>query len=121
MPEFLNHASPITSQVQATTWSEIGLRKRQAREALIPSAWRINVEEYASRSNILDVPLTCGILSQNELHITSHFDAVDLIENIRSGNFSAEEVTIAFCKRAAIVQQLVSRRLLHNSCFETLY
>lgn len=89
------------------TWHEIGVRKRSARDSRIPSAWKIDVEIYASRNNVLDVPLTCGILTSRELHITSDHDAVDLVDKIRSGLFSAEEVTIAFCKRAAIAQQLV--------------
>ncbi|KAH8649195.1 amidase [Xylariales sp. PMI_506] len=90
------------------TWYDIGVRRRAARDQKIPAAWRINTEEYSSRSNVLDVPSTCGVLNSRELHITSDHDAVDLVAKLRSGEFSAEEVTIAFCKRAAVAQQLTN-------------
>ena len=62
----------------------------------------------------MEVPLTCGILSETELKITSDYDATALLEKLRSGVWSVEEVTVAFCKRAAIAQQLVS-----PICFST--
>jgi amidase len=96
----------------AASWSEIGLIKRQKRDRLIPKSWRIDTSSYAERNNVLDVPPTCGILTEKEIDITSNFDAVDIVENIRESVFSAEEVTVAFCKRAAIAQQLVSRDIL---------
>jgi len=32
---------------------------------------------------------------------------VDLVEKLKDGLYTAEETTLAFCKRAAIAQQLV--------------
>ncbi|GME34954.1 hypothetical protein M1821_007645 [Neofusicoccum parvum] len=40
--------------------------------------------------------------------ITSNYDATALLEKIREGEFSAKDVTVAFCKRAAISQQLTN-------------
>jgi amidase len=82
-------------------------RKRQQRESLIPSEWRLQGQITESGS-VLDVPKTCGVLTERELDITSRYDAVDIVHEIRYRHFSAEEVTRAFCKRAAIAQQLVS-------------
>ncbi|RDW71571.1 hypothetical protein BP6252_08134 [Coleophoma cylindrospora] len=106
-PDLQSSAETIVPHAQLH-WSEIGAQKRNTRDALIPGAWRIDVEKYASRINVLDVPLVCGVLSPYELDITSNFDAVDLVEKMRSGTFSVEEVTTAFCKRAAIAQQLTN-------------
>ncbi|KAG9232801.1 amidase signature domain-containing protein [Amylocarpus encephaloides] len=72
------------------TWWE------KTRDSLIPKAWRIDVDAYASRKNVLDLTLT------------SDDDAVDIARKIRSRVFSVEEVTVAFCKRAAIAQQLTN-------------
>ena len=60
------------------------------------------------RGEPLEAAETCGILSAREIEITSRNDAVDIVKKIRSKEYSAEEVTIAFCKRAAIAQQLVN-------------
>lgn len=56
----------------------------------------------------MDVPTSCGILSAEEVRITSDYDAVNLVEEVAKGRYTAEAVTVAFCKRAAIVHQLVT-------------
>lgn len=84
----------------------VGREKREKRDKLIPSEWRIN-PPHSSAKNVKDVPITCGLLTKRELAITSDNDAVDVLEKIKTGQYSAEEVTRAFCKRAAIAQQLV--------------
>lgn len=91
-----------------SSWQEIGLRKRALRDSLIPDTWEIEKKEYPSGSSVLDIPETCGILSADEIEITSRYDAVDIVSLIKEGKFTAEAVTTAFCKRAAIAQQLVS-------------
>jgi amidase len=48
------------------------------------------------------------LLTARELEITCVQDAVVLLEKIHSKEWSAFEVTVAFCKRAAIAQQLVN-------------
>jgi len=47
-------------------------------------------------------------LTARELEITCVQDAVALLEKIHSKEWSAFEVTVAFCKRASIAQQLVN-------------
>lgn len=86
--------------------------------AKIPQEWRLSPElmlgiNATSELNVLDVPRTCGILSAKELDITENYDATALLEHIASRTFSSHEVVLAFCKRAAIAQQLV-RRDWHN-------
>jgi Asp-tRNA(Asn)/Glu-tRNA(Gln) amidotransferase A subunit family amidase len=57
-------------------------------------------------SNVLDIPAKCGILSAREIDITEGYDATALLQKLASKELSAVEVTTAFCKRAAIAQQL---------------
>lgn len=98
------------------TWQEICSEKREKRNNAIPLAWRIpNMETSTAKTNLLEVPSLSGILTENEIHITTDYDAVGIVEAIRERLFTAEAVTTAFCKRAAIAQQLVSSRLPFHS------
>ncbi|KAH7323640.1 amidase [Rhexocercosporidium sp. MPI-PUGE-AT-0058] len=92
------------------TWQEICSLKREQRDNAIPVAWRIpNVENFtAKKTNLLDISTSCGILTEDEVRITSDYDAVGIVEAIREKVFTAEAVTTAFCKRAAIAQQLTN-------------
>ncbi|KAL3484516.1 amidase [Aspergillus germanicus] len=91
------------------SWQEKAAAKRSQCDAAIPLLWRLQPKQlHKSQTNVLDVPRTCGILTDREIHITEDFDATDLIENLARGTFSSLEVTTAFCKRAAIAQQLTS-------------
>ncbi|KAK4621497.1 Putative amidase [Fulvia fulva] len=89
------------------TYLEIGRRKREERQSRIPSEWQIK-GTIESGLDVRDVPAKCGILTIRELEMTSDNDAVDLVAKIRSRKYSAVEVTVAFCKRAAIAQQLTN-------------
>lgn len=48
-----------------------------------------------------------GILTAKELQITEQYTVSQLLEALKSGQLTALEVTVAYCKRAAIAQQLV--------------
>lgn len=89
------------------SWKEICETKQGQRLARIPREWRLSPDTYRGLTNVIDIPETCGILTKEEIRITSQFDALDLVNAIKRGAFSAEAVTVAFCKRAAIAQQLV--------------
>jgi amidase len=91
----------------------IAAEKRLERSNRIPQKWLIEPETFRTFTNVLQVPVTCGILNEAERSITSDHDATALLEELRAGVWSAEQVTVAFCKRAAIAQQLVS----HSSSF----
>jgi amidase len=74
----------------------------------IPADWRVPTEIFQNATNVMDIPLTCGLLNETESQITSNYDATALLEKLKAGVWSVEQVTVAFCKRAAIAQQLVS-------------
>ncbi|KAH8892804.1 amidase [Thozetella sp. PMI_491] len=104
----ISGARDSTIEIGQETWQDIGRQKRTIRDTLIPAHWRIDADKHSLDINVLDVPSKCGVLNDRELHITSDYDALDLVGKIRSGTFSAEEVTIAFCKRAAVAHQLTN-------------
>jgi hypothetical protein len=91
----------------------ISQEKLHANAAKIPKEWLLSskyLENVNADSdlNVLDVPRTCGILNEKEIDITENYDATALLEKIASKQFSSYDVVLAFCKRAAIAQQLVS-------------
>lgn len=88
-------------------WEITGAKKRMERERQIPEMWRLPESVKTSEPNVLDVPNKCGILTPEEISITSDYDALDIVQLTKTGKFSVEAITIAFCKRAAIAQQLV--------------
>lgn len=89
-------------------WHAICKSKQKRRDEAIPQAWRLRFSDQSKDRNVMDVPTSCGILSVEEVRITSDYDAVSLVEEVAKGRFTAEAVTVAFCKRAAIAHQLVT-------------
>ena len=101
------------------TWEFIAAEYQKEAAAKIPREWLLpaKIAESigpSSTQNVLDIPRTCGLLSAEEIDITENYDAVTLSEHLASGKFSSLVVTTAFCKRAAIAQQLVSTQRWGN-------
>ncbi|ORY10554.1 amidase signature domain-containing protein [Clohesyomyces aquaticus] len=101
-------------------WETLAASKRSAVSKKIPLEWRLPsslTSQISSTStlNVLDVPRECGILTSNELDLTEKYDATDLVDLMSSGKVKSYDVTLAFCKRAAIAQQLV------NCCTEIMF
>lgn len=90
------------------SYQAISARKKVQQLDSIPKTWRIPTETFQNATNVMDVPLTCGLLNETESRITSDYDTTALLEKLKAGVWSAEQVTVAFCKRAAIAHQLVS-------------
>ncbi|KAI7199926.1 amidase, partial [Hortaea werneckii] len=91
-------------------WQAIAARKQQERADRIPSQWNLSPSHitHESRTNLLNVPRECGLLSDQELDITENYDASALVVGMSSGKLKAVDVTTAFCKRAAIAHQLTN-------------
>ncbi|CAL3966490.1 unnamed protein product [Diplocarpon coronariae] len=87
-------------------WVAIAARKQSERQSRIPSAWLLRSLPSPETLDVRSIPGTCGILSEQEISITEHHDATSLAEAIQSRVLTAEQVAVAFCKRAAIAQQL---------------
>lgn len=88
---------------ELSSWQKAAQAKRQAILDAIPQKWRI-------QRAVLPVDVTGefiqGYLTPREIEITEA-DAVAITTQTTSGNWSAVEVTEAFCHRAAIAHQLV--------------
>lgn len=95
-------------QPTPAAYKAIAEQKKLEQARKIPREWKIAPEAQQNASSILDMPATCGIMSPLELEITSNHDATALVEGLKEGTWSVEQVTVAFCKRAAVAHQLVS-------------
>lgn len=91
---------------------EVALRAKAGIYDAIPKKWRLTPAqlELADDANVMDIPLTCGLLTAEQIAITEQ-TATELLSKLGLGELSSVEVTEAFCARAAIAHQLVSPAL----------
>ncbi|PLN86170.1 amidase [Aspergillus taichungensis] len=95
-----------------TTWEQKAQAKQAAAAAKIPAEWRLpekllqDLQQQGPAASVLNIPRECGLLTQRELDITETVDATALLARLASRELTSSEVTVAFCKRAAIAQQL---------------
>jgi amidase len=88
-------------------WQDISRRKRAERDSKIPTEWRISTTSDIGRP--IDFLPRCGVLTERDLALTDPtHDATDLLSQLSSGKVTAEDVVRAFCKRAAVAQQLTN-------------
>ena len=92
------------------SWESQAQIARDVLDKSIQKQWLLPAHQLpaAERTNVLDVPRECGLLTEKELEITET-DATGLVENMAVGAWTAEEVLVAFLKRATIGHQLVGR------------
>lgn len=91
----------------AQTWEDRAADKRKRIDDSIPKEWKI--KNLPQEDSVFDFPKKSGLLSPQELAITQS-TASDLVEKLAVGELKAVDVTVAFCKRAALAHQLVSFR-----------
>ncbi|KAJ6110760.1 Amidase [Penicillium sp. IBT 16267x] len=103
---------------QSDSWQAKVARKREDCANRIPSEWRVSDQFMAK----FDAPLSdhkndlirtgairdSGILTDHEIYITEGYTVSGLISALATGSLTSMEVTLAYCKRAAVAQQLVS-------------
>jgi len=87
-------------------WQRIAQRAQLFRDSTIPREWLLNDPVSDDVRNVMKVPYACGVMTEIELALTDK-DATGLLELLKSGRVSSFDVTLAFCKRAAIAHQLV--------------
>ncbi|KAK3715412.1 hypothetical protein LTR37_007140 [Vermiconidia calcicola] len=90
-------------------WQEISKKAREKLYESIPSDWRIPEDKLppAEQKDVTDFPAKSGLLTESELAITDSY-ATDIVKRIAAGEWKAEDVTRAFCKRAAIAHQVIN-------------
>lgn len=78
-------------------------------DASIPKQWLLPADKLPSKDvkSVVDVARHSGLLSARELSITE-MTATALVAGMAAGLLTAEEVVVAFLKRAVIGHQLVS-------------
>jgi amidase len=100
-----------------TPWEDRVTKKRHVCNNKIPPEWRIPKDVLSS----LRLPLAennnnlirkhtvrqSGALTDREYDITEKYTVRELLAALASGTLTSVEVTTAYCKRAAVAQQLV--------------
>lgn len=89
-------------------WEKIAAAKRQTLADSIPKEYRVPKDRQPpdSQLDVTSWPKESGWFSEKELEITGS-SASKILQQIASKTWSSEEVTKAFCKRAAAAHQLV--------------
>ncbi|KAI8178418.1 Acetamidase [Colletotrichum sp. SAR 10_75] len=102
-------------QLDAIPWQELVSKKKQQLAGAIPEKWKLDVslvreltEANEGRLLELDPARRSGVLDDVELDITESNSAVELVNKMALGRLTAIQVVTAFCKRAAVAQQLTS-------------
>lgn len=96
------------------SYPAIAQRKQAHLESQIPAEWKLSASQIPSgmlsledsitnakqyqRVNVMDVPRTCGLLTNKELEITENWDIRGLLRVIAEKRYTAEDVVGAFCK-----------------------
>lgn len=98
-------------------WEAIASRHRSEQQRNIPQEWIISDDQLAKlrgkgtaeegRLIAQDVARKSALLTEKELDITECYNARELLDKIHHKKLTSEEVAVAFCKRAALAQQLV--------------
>jgi len=90
-------------------WTVIAQAKRAQRASKIPESWKIPSELMPSEDtpDVQDWPVNSGFFTSSELAITES-TASEVVKRIATGEWTAEEVMTAVCKRASVAQQLVN-------------
>lgn len=91
-------------------WQNIAKAKRDSVNNLIPESWRLKSIPSAQEQRDVTGTYICQFLSEREVDITET-NAVDIVKHTTTGQWTAEEVTSAFCHRAALAHQLVSEHI----------
>ncbi|KAI1078607.1 amidase [Whalleya microplaca] len=101
-----------------TEWQHITSTHREKQQNNIPKEWKLaegTLKELRGHGTPdegrlikLQAALKAGLLTDKEIAITEKYSAGELLARIARGELTSSETTIAFCKRAAIAQQLTS-------------
>jgi amidase len=85
-------------------WRATARERRKTQAELVPPEWRLkSIPDFTSSIPVIE---SSGILTPLELEITNTTNASTLSIKIQSRTWTSEQITTAFCKRAAIAQQL---------------
>ncbi|RYF29865.1 MAG: hypothetical protein EOO38_32995, partial [Cytophagaceae bacterium] len=86
-------------------WEDVAADKRTRIAASIPAEW--NIKSVPVDQATFDYPVTSGVLSSQEIELTG-LSATELVGRLAKGEVKSVDVTLAFCKRAAVAQALTN-------------
>lgn len=108
---------PSSTMPAATNWESLAAAHRERQLKAIPSQWLLPDDKLATLRNTgtpregrlleSDVVRKSGLLCEKELEITERFTAAELLSKLSRQELTAEEVIVAFSKRASLAHQLV--------------
>ena len=92
------------------SWQVKAEKKRSGTLAKIAPEWRLSEPELekALKQRNLTGAFFDQYLETHEISIVRQ-DATQIVGKVQRGQLSAKEVTLAFCKAAAVAHQIVSR------------
>ncbi|ESK92480.1 general amidase [Moniliophthora roreri MCA 2997] len=88
-------------------WKTRAAQRKQAQLDSIPREWLIE-SPPATQVHVTNVPNECGLFSPREITITNETDVATILAKLASREWSSEEVTRAYAKRAIVAQQLTN-------------
>ncbi|KAJ5175366.1 amidase [Penicillium canariense] len=90
-------------------WERQAQKGRDILNNSIPKQWLLPESQLAlaTTKNVIDFPEQSGLLSELEMLITE-LSATELVAEMGKGKLTAEEVVVAFLKRAVLGQQLLN-------------
>lgn len=96
-------------KMSQSQWEQISAKARQKVLDDIPAEWKIPLEKLPGDHvrDVTGVAASSGILTPHELAITDSL-ATEIVAKVATGEWTAEEVTVAFCKRAALAHQVTN-------------
>lgn len=120
VPNLHLHLNPLLQSwiMALPSWKVAIRRKQDSLQNLMPAEWRISADSIPSTSVLPNVPSTSVLpnvmqlvlqhLHPSEISITEK-SADDVLQAIAIGDLSSQEVLRAFCHRASLAHQLVSK------------
>jgi amidase len=109
----MSSANGDTNAKPPASWTDLVAEKQKQCQQKIPEAWRLAPEHLAAFTSFgidlidANVCQKSGLLTESELDITENYTAKKLLQRLAAREISALETTTAFCKRAAVAQQVV--------------
>ncbi|RAL64660.1 hypothetical protein DID88_001693 [Monilinia fructigena] len=98
-----HHHRSILNPHSPPSWQDIASRRRQQITSSIPPEWLLEPHHLTSKHPV-DLVKTCGLLTEREIHMV-YSTAVELLEKMKTREYTAVEVTRAFCKASAVAHQ----------------
>ena len=92
----------------AQQWKALAAEKTQRFARAIPREWLASSISPPEQVDVTTFPQKCALLSDKELEITEVAHVGFLLKKLATAQWSAVEVTTAFCKSAAVAHQLTN-------------